>query len=105
MYNSLNFKIMNEQLCAFFFFFQAEDGIRDYKETGVQTCALPIFQAVRDGGLDFYFRTVQEVWTCPDTRSVCVSRTLRRRSTSKAISRRSRSLSQEIGRASCRERV
>src|SRR5256885_4671999 len=26
-----------------FFFFQAEDGIRDYKVTGVQTCALPIF--------------------------------------------------------------
>src|SRR6266566_9014264 len=24
------------------FFFQAEDGIRDYKGTGVQTCALPI---------------------------------------------------------------
>src|SRR5256885_6152518 len=24
-----------------FFFFQAEDGIRDYKVTGVQTCALP----------------------------------------------------------------
>src|SRR3989454_4375464 len=28
-------------LCVFFFF-QAEDGIRDYKVTGVQTCALPI---------------------------------------------------------------
>src|SRR5256885_9624095 len=28
---------------ASFFFFQAEDGIRDYKVTGVQTCALPIF--------------------------------------------------------------
>src|SRR5256885_5075398 len=28
---------------SFFFFFQAEDGIRDYKVTGVQTCALPIF--------------------------------------------------------------
>src|SRR2546426_1783289 len=27
-----------------FFFFQAEDGIRDYKVTGVQTCALPILQ-------------------------------------------------------------
>src|SRR6266850_2284277 len=27
-----------------FFFFQAEDGIRDYKVTGVQTCALPIFR-------------------------------------------------------------
>src|SRR5256885_12059832 len=28
-----------------FFFFQAEDGIRDYKVTGVQTCALPILGA------------------------------------------------------------
>src|SRR5256885_9144307 len=27
------------------FFFQAEDGIRDYKVTGVQTCALPILSA------------------------------------------------------------
>src|SRR2546426_1794784 len=30
----------------FFFFFQAEDGIRDYKVTGVQTCALPISRSV-----------------------------------------------------------
>src|SRR5256886_8133513 len=30
-------------LCVvFFFFFQAEDGIRDLTVTGVQTCALPI---------------------------------------------------------------
>src|SRR5256884_6999312 len=28
--------------CYFFFFFQAEDGIRDVAVTGVQTCALPI---------------------------------------------------------------
>src|SRR5215213_3065780 len=27
---------------CFFFFFQAEDGIRDWSVTGVQTCALPI---------------------------------------------------------------
>src|SRR5690606_39365775 len=27
---------------SFFFFFQAEDGIRDFHVTGVQTCALPI---------------------------------------------------------------
>ena len=27
---------------VFFFFFQAEDGIRDHCVTGVQTCALPI---------------------------------------------------------------
>src|SRR6266446_5775227 len=31
----------------FFFFFQAEDGIRDYKVTGVQTCALPISRSGR----------------------------------------------------------
>src|SRR5690606_40322046 len=31
------------RLCEFFFFFfQAEDGIRDFHVTGVQTCALPI---------------------------------------------------------------
>src|SRR5688572_31738283 len=31
--------------CCFFFFFQAEDGIRDLTVTGVQTCALPIFDS------------------------------------------------------------
>src|SRR5687768_13756975 len=30
------------ELWYFFFFFQAEDGIRDVAVTGVQTCALPI---------------------------------------------------------------
>src|SRR5260370_13520115 len=30
------------RLSRYFFFFQAEDGIRDSSETGVQTCALPI---------------------------------------------------------------
>src|SRR5437868_10822606 len=30
----------------FFFFFQAEDGIRDRNVTGVQTCALPIYLSV-----------------------------------------------------------
>src|SRR5690606_39933701 len=32
-----------------FFFFQAEDGIRDFHVTGVQTCALPIWPG-RSGG-------------------------------------------------------
>src|SRR5690606_40584000 len=32
----------------FFFFFQAEDGIRDFHVTGVQTCALPILPVIRD---------------------------------------------------------
>src|SRR6266487_5243443 len=31
-----------DAFCVFFFFFQAEDGIRDGRVTGVQTCALPI---------------------------------------------------------------
>src|SRR5215475_14404232 len=31
--------------CFFFFFFQAEDGIRDFHVTGVQTCALPICES------------------------------------------------------------
>src|SRR4030066_697657 len=35
-------------LCYFFsfFFFQAEDGIRDSSVTGVQTCALPISKSI-----------------------------------------------------------
>src|SRR3712207_7534213 len=32
-------------ICMFYFFFQAEDGIRDIGVTGVQTCALPIYEA------------------------------------------------------------
>src|SRR2546430_10339625 len=34
-----------------FFFFQAEDGIRDLTVTGVQTCALPICHAPHDQGV------------------------------------------------------
>src|SRR5256885_6692821 len=34
--------------CCFFFFFQAEDGIRDLT-AGVQTCALPIFSRIGAG--------------------------------------------------------
>src|SRR3989449_4753495 len=33
----------------FFFFFQAEDGIRDVAVTGVQTCALPIYDLASRG--------------------------------------------------------
>src|SRR5256886_5700852 len=40
-----------ESLRDCFFFFQAEDGIRDLTVTGVQTCALPIFQSLRRGAL------------------------------------------------------
>src|SRR6266550_5488346 len=50
----------------FFFFFQAEDGIRDVAVTGVQTCALPISHGettyVVVGQLD---PRVAEVWELP----------------------------------------
>src|SRR3989442_9461626 len=35
---------MSTPRLSFLFFFQAEDGIRDADVTGVQTCALPIFE-------------------------------------------------------------
>src|SRR5690554_3556935 len=40
-------------MLLFFFFFQAEDGIRDADVTGVQTCALPILMLDRSFGEPF----------------------------------------------------
>src|SRR5689334_24701064 len=52
-----------------FFFFQAEDGIRDGTVTGVQTCALPICPGLRYNKTeprlvepDVYFRKVDDQW-------------------------------------------
>src|SRR5690606_39988104 len=43
----------------FFFFFQAQDGIRDFHVTGVQTCALPICVIVEtETGGKYLFDTV-----------------------------------------------
>src|SRR5690606_40796793 len=44
-------------------FFQAEDGIRDFHVTGVQTCALPICHALADEELDV-LRIVMRVPDC-----------------------------------------
>src|SRR6266853_1076860 len=43
------FSIYKNVFC-FFFFFQAEDGIRDLTVTGVQTCALPIWPRASETG-------------------------------------------------------
>src|SRR5690606_16413413 len=44
--SSKKFKIAEGQWYRYApFFFQAEDGIRDFHVTGVQTCALPIFRS------------------------------------------------------------
>src|SRR5437764_12262124 len=63
-----------------FFFFQAEDGIRDTSVTGVQTCALPIFCRAR-------------------------SRSGRCRFSARRPLRAARRSPSQIGRASCMERV
>src|SRR3989440_1225927 len=39
--------LLHLSVCGVFFFFQAEDGIRDLIVTGVQTCALPIYRGFR----------------------------------------------------------
>src|SRR5258708_26246896 len=59
-----------------FFFFQAEDGIRDDLVTGVQTCALPIFLA-REFGVTYHRDHVSRIlkelgWTpqIPITRAI-----------------------------------
>src|SRR5256886_14492322 len=51
MYIQITFVIVHMYFC-FFFFFQAEDGIRDLTVTGVQTCALPIWASTVGPELD-----------------------------------------------------
>src|SRR2546430_10178903 len=43
-------RVQHGDSSPFFFFFQAEDGIRDLTVTGVQTCALPILLALAGRG-------------------------------------------------------
>src|SRR5688500_5024567 len=61
-----------------FFFFQAEDGIRDYKVTGVQTCALPILLIQLPPSLEFdrptagsFFKLLRDLF---DGSAVCEPR-------------------------------
>src|SRR5256885_6786130 len=87
----------------FFFFFQAEDGIRDYKVTGVQTCALPISLSFPSG------RTAEEV-VVDDAAGLawivnlgCIE--LHPHPVRTSDLDHPNELRVEIGRASCRERV
>src|SRR5256885_6215081 len=86
------------------FFFQAEDGIRDYKVTGVQTCALPICDTaalVEKSG-----QSVDERCsiTDPKQKSVLSREDHLGRAADIGVHHGS-SERHEIGRASCRERV
>ena len=70
-----------------FFFFQAEDGIRDTSVTGVQTCALPIYKM----------------------QGRCRNENRAKKKRAAAATRngqyKKRGRCRKIGRASCRERV
>ena len=69
-----------------FFFFQAEDGIRDWSVTGVQTCALPISDHA-----PMVARFSLGAWSAVDKEEQPLAHDPH--------------LHSQIGRASCRERV
>src|SRR5256886_2547279 len=50
--------VLSSVLVSVFFFFQAEDGIRDLTVTGVQTCALPILWATMGPPVRFRIKTI-----------------------------------------------
>src|SRR5256885_9972336 len=91
-------------LSGFVFFFQAEDGIRDYKVTGVQTCALPISTRSEPGSPSFGHRAR---WLGRTNGASCAGSFFSRLGSERsAVSTGSEAdRSSEIGRASCRERV
>src|SRR5215204_4254081 len=65
----------------FFFFFQAEDGIRDHCVTGVQTCALPIYGRQGDGDTLVANRHRVREYDAPVGHDVLVDRLVAYRST------------------------
>src|SRR2546430_5399137 len=88
-----------------FFFFQAEDGIRDLTVTGVQTCALPISAAWRDPARATPSGHATRR-TPPRGAPLSPRRAAAARPPQSARpARRAAARDHEIGRASCRERV
>src|SRR5258708_11325433 len=89
---------------ALFFFFQAEDGIRDDLVTGVQTCALPIYSpdATSMSARDATSVTRRWFVRCAmKSNATVITRSPPRACTTIPSS----GGPSEIGRASCRERV
>src|SRR5690606_40966361 len=93
--------------CMASFFFQAEDGIRDFHVTGVQTCALPISQHVflRAEGLTGLHLLAEDVKVVrADTEDFHILQYICAEAHGSVDVNRWFGTGYEIGRASCRER-
>src|SRR5699024_11476931 len=70
----------SERLIVYeFFFFQAEDGIRDRNVTGVQTCALPIFSNPE------MYEAMNDVFTKPDEPITNILQTYQKRDDDRSL--------------------
>src|SRR2546430_3655910 len=93
-------------LFHFVFFFQAEDGIRDLTVTGVQTCALPIFERVIRDIVDGRTTCLAVDTPVPSqfSHEILNANPYAYLDDAPLEERRARAV-EKIGRASCRERV
>src|SRR2546430_10355869 len=88
-----------------FFFFQAEDGIRDLTVTGVQTCALPICSARPGSNIKITEGRMFQPGLAELVVGKNASSTYSGLKLGNTIGLGSTRWQVEIGRASCRERV
>src|SRR2546427_1217897 len=97
--------LQERRLRLFFFFFQAEDGIRYLTVTGVQTCALPISTKYRvEGQIRSPIAgliTHCTLYNGDRVKKGEIVAKIRTKESQASIS----GAEQQIGRASCRERV
>src|SRR5690606_39791400 len=93
--------------------FQAEDGIRDFHVTGVQTCALPIFRTLVEAGMHFghasgkwHPKMKPYIFATRDKLHIIDLEKTREKMAEVLglLEERVRDGKSEIGRASCRER-
>src|SRR2546430_12278493 len=101
--NTVLYSPQSGQILFMFFFFQAEDGIRDLTVTGVQTCALPIWTFDELHIVYIEFKSVIQ-------QRVVVEKLLPIESLDQEAEKLGGGYlfepdEEEIGRASCRERV